>query len=155
MTLDERLHQSLAEWHPDPGRQTLNVPDDSGWTVSVAADQHDALATRVWEIALRRAGVNSIDVSAWAAGTVNRVTGLLEPLKLIEIDPTLGVAQLRSEQPSQRNDDRHYYEVLLHADAHALVRRYHARGVIRREQVGFALTHEVLAKLVSDLAASV
>ena len=67
---------------------------------------------------------------------------------------TLGVAQLRSETPSQRNDDRHYYEVLLHSDAHALVRRYHARTAIPREQVGFALTHEVLAKLVSDLAAS-
>jgi len=65
MTLDERLLQGLAEWRPDAGRQTLNVPDDSGWTASVAADQHDALATRVWEIALRRAGTNSIDVSAW------------------------------------------------------------------------------------------
>src|SRR5437762_2951693 len=115
MTLDERLLQGLAEWRPDAGRQTLNVPDDSGWTVSVAADQHDALATRVWEVALRRAGTNPIDVSAWAAGAVNRVTGLLEPLRLVEVDPTLGVAQLRSESPAQRHDDRYYYEVLLHS----------------------------------------
>ena len=47
-----------------------------------------------------------------------------------------------------------YYEVHLRGLTHATVRRFQANRAAgtRREQVAFALTHEVLAKLAGDIA---
>jgi hypothetical protein len=83
------------------------------------------------------------------------VTGLLEPLRLLEVDAGHGVALLRSGTPSQWGDGLFYYEVLLQNDGTTTVRRYQAptQDEPRRQQTEFSLTHEALAKLVRDLAA--
>jgi hypothetical protein len=64
---------------------------------------------------------------------------------------------LRSTAPSRRGDTLFYYEVLLRGTSGAEVRRYQTKdsSTAPREQVAFALTHEVLAKLVADLTADV
>ena len=55
--------------------------------------------------------------------------------------------------PSTRGEVRSYYEVTLRQAGEAGVRRYQAtRDGRPREQVAFALTHEVLAKLAGDIA---
>jgi hypothetical protein len=121
----------------------------------VCADAADALACRLWEVQIDRTAPLSAELplAERAARTAGRVTGLLEPLRLVEIDPQ-GVAQLRSSGPQQRGDDLFYYEVLLRADGGSSLRRFHAsRTSASREQVAFALTHEALAKLVADLTA--
>src|SRR5262249_22519771 len=93
-------------------------------------------------------------LSAWAERVAGRVTGLLEPLKVVEVDAERGEALLRSDQPTQRGEKLFYYEVLLQNTTAASVRRYRALpGNGRREQVAFALTKEALAKFVADLAA--
>jgi hypothetical protein len=74
----------------------------------------------------------------------------------VEVDGERQQAQLRSEEPLQRADKRFYYEVVLGASGSAVLRRFQAAtNHTRREQVTFALTHEALAKLVSDVTASV
>lgn len=158
MNLDELLPQRLAEWRFDSDRRTLTVAaPESGWAVDLTADCADAVGCRLWEVALRptvpQAG---IDLKAWADRVVDRATGLLEPLELIEVDALRRTAQLRSEEPAQRGGDLHYYELLLQGDGAATVRRYQASctGSPRREQKAFTLTHEALAKLVADLAAT-
>jgi hypothetical protein len=85
----------------------------------------------------------------------DRATGLLEDLKVVEVDRPRGQALLRSEAPVSRGEDLFYYEVLLTATGAANLRRYSApnQGPGKREQVAFALTHEALAKLSRDLTA--
>jgi hypothetical protein len=156
MTLDELLLEKLAEWRPDTGRQTLNLADGNGWHVALTADCADQVGCRVWELALRRDGTTG-DLRAWAERVAARTTGLLEPLRLLEVDAGKDTAVLRSHAPARRGEVLSYYEVLLHSRGAATLRRYQATrdGTARREQVPFALTHEALAKLAHDLTASV
>lgn len=155
MSLAEKLLPRLGEWRPaGPGRHTL-ADTAGGWAVHLAADKADSLSCLVWELTLTRAGdaPAGLSVKDWAAGVADRVTGLLEPLKLYEVDTTRDEAVLRSETPSARGGRLGYYEVHLFGAAKAVVRRFAAdKAVPGREQVAFALTHEVLAKLAGDIA---
>jgi hypothetical protein len=158
MTLDEMVLQKLADWQAaGTGRQALAVTDqDSGWSVQFSCDQHDDLAIALWEVVVCRPGVAAADVrqflSQWAQ-RVSGLTGLLEPLKLLEIDHQRVEALLRSDEPARREGALFYYEIILQGDRQALVRRYRgATPGTPREQISFTLTHEALAKLVRDLA---
>jgi hypothetical protein len=159
MTLDETVLQKLADWHPPHGgRQTLAIPDQgSGWAVSLTVDRHDELSSALWEIDFQRVAPrpSEVTLASWAEAVAGRVTGLLEPLQVVEIDLQRNEALLRSNEPSQRNADLYYYEVLLKGTRAAQVRRYQAKpNHGHREQVAFVLTHEALAKLARDLAAA-
>jgi hypothetical protein len=91
----------------------------------------------------------------WANGVARRVTGLMEPLRVLEIDIQRNEALLRSNEPTRRSADLFYYEVLLKGTQAASVRRYQGNpDGGRREQVPFGLTHEALAKLIGDLVAA-
>lgn len=155
MSLENTLLEKLADWRPD-GRQQLIVPGEA-WTVVLAADRSDQVGCLLWELTLRRAAAAGPGkpLQAWAERVAGRVTGLLEPLKLLEVDSLRDEALLRSEEPAQRGEKLFYYELLLQGRGEALLRRYHGahHGQARREQVAFALTHEALAKLVADLTA--
>jgi hypothetical protein len=160
MTLAETVLRKLAEWRPaGSGRHVVAVPDaGSGWAVSVTADRCDALGCLVWELDVRRTGLGSSGAAALEARAkrvAQRVTGLLETLKVVEVDAERNEALLRSTEPSPRGDRVAYYEALLQGTGRAVVRRFEAprEPGDRREQVAFALTHEVLAKLAADLAA--
>jgi hypothetical protein len=160
MNLNETVLQKLAEWRPAAGRQTLNLPDaGSGWAVALTVDRHDELGSLVWELTLRRnsvAAASAAGLADWAQAAADRVTGLLEPLKVVEVDVQRQEALLRSDEPAHRGEKLLYYEVLLSGAIQAAVRRYQAaQGNGKREQVAFALTNEALAKLAADLAAAV
>lgn len=158
MTLNETLLAKLAEWRPGRGRQTLNIAD-AGWTVSLTADRADELGCLVWEMTLRRSeplpGGDAAALRAWGDRVASRSRGLLETLKVIEVDAERDEAILRSDAPTAKADDRFYYEVHLKGTGVANVRRY--RGSLaatgKREQISFALTHEALARLGTDLTA--
>jgi hypothetical protein len=155
MNLEETLLQNLAEWRFDNGRQTLTVAHpESGWTTAVLADCGDRVGCRVWELNLTRPeSAPSADLKTRAERLAGRATGLMEPLRLIEVDAQGDTALLRSAAPQKRGDDLFYYEVLLRS-AGAGVRRYQASTTSgTRQQIAFPLTHEALAKLGADLTA--
>jgi hypothetical protein len=158
MTLEKLLLEKLAKWRPDSGRQTLEVSHpESGWAAAVTADHVEVLGCRLWELALRRqaGAAPAEDLKARADRVASRATGLLESLRVVEVDAPAGIALLRSDSPGQWGDGMFYYEVLLQADGGTTLRRYQAPGADRprRDQVPFTLTHEALAKLVTDLTA--
>jgi len=159
MTLAKALLQKLSKWkHPGSERSSLAVADEAaGWAVTVVADRADELGCRVWELTCQRTGpvaTDSAGLRAWAERVASRVTGLLEPLRVVEVDPLRLVAQLRSQNPTALDEHGYYYEVLLHATGTGNVRRYQAATAAQpRQQVAFAATHEVLAKLAGDLTA--
>jgi hypothetical protein len=156
--INELLHQKLSDWRPvGEGRHTWShVLSDHNWNVLITANQVDSLSAKIWE--LNAARINLIDsntqqLTAWADKIAKRVTGLMEPLQVIEIDSTRQEAILRSQSPTNRGDQAFYYEVKLLGTSRADVRRYQStpKSSNRRQQVAFALTHEVTAKLFSDL----
>lgn len=160
MTLNEAVRAKVAEWQlPGAGRQTLLIPDEScGWAVKITADRNDEVGCLLWEVEARRgadAGPGCVEaLRGWAAQSAERVTGLLETLKVVEVDVQRREALLRSDEPVQRNGALCYYEVLLKDNHEAVLRRYRAwHGDKRREQVLFPLTHEALAKVVAGLIA--
>jgi hypothetical protein len=158
MTLDEVLLQKLAKWRPDSAGQTLDVQDaEAAWTVTLNAEHVDMVGCRLREMSLRPTRETpAVDLKDRAERITSRVTGLLETLRLLEVDGTRNVALLRSDKPGQRGDERFYYEVLLEGSGALVLRRYQAPrgGESRRQQVPFTLTHEALANLVRDLIAS-
>jgi hypothetical protein len=123
--------------------------------VRVAADKVDTLSCLVWELTLTRTAAppEGLTLRAWAAAVADRVTGLLEPLKVYEVDETRNEAVLRSEAPAKKGDALAYYEVRLTNLTTAVVRRFTgSKTESGRAQVAFAITHEALAKLAGDIA---
>jgi hypothetical protein len=157
MTPSDLVLRKLVEWQSaDLGRQTLVIPDEgAGWSAAITADRRDEVGCRVWEVVLTRTGTAAAGATleGWARQTAERVTSLLETLRVVEVDALCNEAQLRSEQPAWRGDRVAYFEILLTGTTQASVRRFQAGSLTsqRREQVAFALTHEALAKLVDDL----
>lgn len=155
MTLENTVLERLSEWQPAPGRQDLHVADPaSGWSVTLTADRSDVLGCLLWEMAVRHSGAVA-DLGAWANRVAERVGGLMEPLKVVEIDVERREAQLRSDSPLQRGEKRFYYEVVMQGNGSAVLRRFlAASATAKREQVTFALTHEAVAKLAGDVSAA-
>jgi hypothetical protein len=154
-TIAENLLRKLAEWRPDTRQQTLELAQtDSGWRVRVQADHVDVIGVRLQALSLTREGAPGPDqpLAERASQLANRVTGLLEPLRVLEVGET---AQLRSAAPTRRGDEVAYYEILVQ-DNGATVQRYQASlETTGRQAVPFCLTHEALGKLVEDITATV
>ena len=156
MTLAENLLPRLGDWRPaGDGRHSWSEALPAfGWTVRLTADKADSLSCLVWELALTRTGEPpaGLTLRGWAEAVAARVAGLMEPLTVHEVDETIGEAVLRSTSPARRGEALAYYEVRLSGLGRAAVRRFRAtKAAPGREQVGFALTHEALAKLAGDL----
>jgi hypothetical protein len=154
MTLANILRQKLSETSAADSRHELMAADAaSGWTAYLSADRHDAWTTVAWELSLRRA-TSTGDVAAWAQRIAERSSGLLECLRVVEVDGPNNQALVRSDPPTERDGKTFYYEVVLRGTSSALVRRFegtHDSG--KRTQIAFVLTNEVLAKWVGDLTA--
>jgi hypothetical protein len=154
MTLANTLLEKLAKWRPAGVPDTLTVADGA-WSAAVTAAAVDLVGARLWEVSFRRAGAahDAAALKAWGENIAGRVTGLLEPLRLLEVDGEQKVALLRSGKPGQRGEAVQYYEVRLTAGGAATLQRFEAshQPETKRQQIEFALTHEVLAKLASDV----
>jgi hypothetical protein len=158
MTIAETVRQKLAENFPHSGRHELPIADDkAGWSLNLTLDRRDELGCLIWELCLRRTNPAPADetLRTWAECIARQTTGLLEPLKVHEIDELRNEALLRSDTPSLRKGKRLYYEVLLQGTNLAWLRRYEAdqNGNGKREQIAFALTNDGLAKLADDMTA--
>ena len=103
------------------------------------------------------------EISAYLKGVADaiekRVTYLMEPLKVIEIDSTSNAVQIRSEKPEMREGFLSYFELILksgkwfgHRDHVSLCRHSHRpEAEKRRRKVAFPLTKVQLERLLSDL----
>ncbi len=158
MNLSEKLLNKLAD-DPASGRHLVAVSEDAsnGWAVSLTVDRADVVGCVIWELVLQCRAADGWDAPALTerSGRIAAsVTGLLEPLKLVEVDSLRHEAILRSQEPMQRGDELFYYEAKLHPHNNITFRRYRAsHDAGKRKQVAFALTHDAIGKLVDDLMA--
>ena len=154
MNLENKLLQKLAETKPVGERHELTI-SEGAWTAHLTYDRRDEMSGRLWEAALHRNSAADGNLQAWAGHIVQRVSGLMESLKIVEVDAVKQHALLRSAAPSVKGENLFYYEILLRGTANATIQRFQGSQLPakRREQVAFALTHETLAKLAADVTA--
>src|SRR5712692_495107 len=111
MNRNEALLGRLNDWRPPEGRQSLHVADEAtGWGVTLTADRADQLGCLIWELALRKSSPAALPLDEWAPRVADRATGLLETMKVVEIDAGRGEALLRSESPAHHGEQAAYYE---------------------------------------------
>jgi hypothetical protein len=91
----------------------------------------------------------------WGTRLAGRVTYLMEPLKVVEVDAAGGEVDLRSQNPTTRNEHRTYYQVRLFKQGRLLMERRGFDEASRRPRtVTCQLTREVLERLADDIVAS-
>lgn len=158
MTLAETLLPKLADWRPaGEGRHgiAIGVPEH-GWTVHLTAERVETVGCVLAEVQAGRdtpVAEDAAALEAHARRVAGRVTGLLEPLRLVEIDRAHHVAMLRSDAPANKGDVVSYYEVKFQGRNRVTLARYQATkgSPAQRKAIPFSLTHEALAKVVDDL----
>ena len=129
MTLAENLLPRLSDWRPaGDGRHTWSEAfPAAGWTVHLAADKTDTLSCLVWELTVRRAGrASDGGLRAWAERIADQTAGLVESLKVLEVDDVRNEALLRSDTPTSREQRVSYFEILLRGTKSATLRRFRA-----------------------------
>jgi hypothetical protein len=149
MTLENMLRKKLAE-PPESGPEVVLA--HQGWNVALTPAAHDTLSCALDDVRLQRDTGANDDPRPWAEHISRTVTGLLEALRLIEVDAPQHIALLRSAAPTPHDPGVDYYEVELHGTATARLRRFRGFQELghKREQVPFTVTYEALAKLIGD-----
>ncbi len=152
MTLAKAVRRKLSETPPADERHEFMVADEaSGWGLYLTAERRDAWSTVAREMTVRRAPVQG-DVAAWAQHIAQGTSGLLESVRVVEVDIPHDRALLRSTAPSEKDGKISYYEVILQGKWSAVVRRYEGAFTSgKREQIPFVLTNEVLTNWVDTL----
>jgi len=103
-----------------------------------------------------REGWTSALLKEWDERLAGRVTYLMESLKLLEVDAEGGEAQIRSQNPTARAEQRGYYEVRLSRQGTLRMERFVVDETTRqRRPTPCQLTREVLERLADDITASV
>jgi len=91
----------------------------------------------------------------WGDRLSSRLTYLMEPLKVLEIDAAGGEVQIRSQTLTPRAEQRGYYEVRLFRQGILRMERFVLDEATRqRRPTPCQLTREVLERLADDIAAS-
>ena len=95
------------------------------------------------------------DLRSWGDRLAARLTYLMEPLVVLEVDAVAGSAELRSESPTTRGEVTSFYEVRLGRDRSLRLQRLRFDAATRqRRATACQLTGEVLERLTDDLVAS-
>jgi hypothetical protein len=137
---------------------TVTVEDSpSRLTLNLTALDTVGLAFSTMEFAnTSRTEWSSDALKEWGNRLSQRVTYLMEPLKVLEVHDQGGEVQIRSQSPTPRDDQRAYYEMRLFRQGSLRMKRYvYDETARQRRQVPCQLTRETIERLADDIAASV
>lgn len=148
MTLENTLRQQLNDL-----KETSFHVADGGWAVTLVADKREAMSCALTELTLSKNGPIMEELPAWANRIARQASGLMEPLRVLEVDQPLGKALLRSQAPAVQGGKALYYELLLErtGQTSATLRRYAGSHDGPREAAVFVLTNDAVVKLVTDI----
>lgn len=117
-------------------------------TVGVAFDALDFTTTS-------RSEWSPEALRAWGERLAGRVTYLMEPFKVLEVDAEGGEVKLRSQSPTARDQQRSYYEIRISKQGTLGMERCTFDETSRqRRRSPCQLTREVLERLADDIVAS-
>ncbi len=101
-----------------------------------------------------RPDLSAADLRSWGDRLAARLTYLMEPLVVLEVDAEAGEAELRSRAPTARADRRSFTEVRLRRGGTLHLRRLaFDEAARRRGVVPCQMTREALERLADDLVA--
>lgn len=83
-----------------------------------------------------------------------QLTYLLEPIAPIETDAEGCVVQMRSNPPQRSDDGASYYELLVRRGGELSLCRWKKMASGERIAISSTVTHEVMLRLISDLASA-
>lgn len=148
MTLENTLRQQLNK--SESGGFHVSLGD---WTLTLVTERQDSLSCAVKELTLEKAGATREELRPWAERLAASATGLMERLRLIELDDAQAKALLRSDAPARKDGKAFYYELVLSRGdrSTASLRRFAGQHGEKREAVAFTLTHDAIVKLVEDI----
>lgn len=102
--------------------------------------------------ASRRDGWTPDSLRDWGQHLAGRLSYLMEPVRIVEVDREATEVRLRSTPPTSRNGARSYYEVALRADGSLQLHRWRFDEASRRREIVPCLfTLEVIERLADDL----
>jgi hypothetical protein len=102
-----------------------------------------------------RSELTSEALNVWGTRLAGRITYLMEPLKVLEVDSGGGEVQIRSQSPTARGAERGYYEMRLFRQGALRMQRFtYDEATRQRRESPCQLTREVLERLADDIAAS-
>jgi hypothetical protein len=84
-----------------------------------------------------------------------RLTYLLEPIAVLEVDPLAAAVQLRSNPPSREPEAIRYYELLVERQGRLKLSRFSRAPGESRSLTTAQVTREVFCRLVADFSAAV
>jgi hypothetical protein len=156
MSLSRKLTAALdaAPIHPgDPPCQVSAADGGHRIALDLIASGPVGLAFDALDFAAPADPERTTDaLRAWADRLAARVTYLMEPLVVLELDPVAGEAELRSQAPSARGSLKSYYEVRLNkAGALRFSRVAFDDASRQRRPAPCQMTREVLERLTDDL----
>ena len=143
---------------PMPLTHTVTLSGANPVAVTLELTALDAVGSTLREIRLDAPHLSAagFDVlRAWAGRLCGKVTYLLENIGALEFDESSGTVLIRSTPPDRQAAGNQYYEIVLQSGGSGqfVLRRFRTeKGKPDREQVDLHLTHQVVEKLVNDLA---
>ncbi len=157
MNLSQKIAAALANAQTTAGpiavdNGTHRLTLDTVVATTVAAELN---ALQFEPIAAPRPDRTVDELKDWADRLVARVTYLMEPLVVFEVDAQGVQVEIRSQSPTPRAGLRSYFEVRLNRAAELrLLRLAYEDATRTRRQVPYQLTREVLERLADDLVAT-
>ena len=156
MSLLSRKIAAAVDNHPGPG--PLSIDDaPRRLTLDLTSASPVGVAFNTLDFAAGDGATRSTDdLKRWGDRLAARLTYLMEPLVVLEVDVVGGEIELRSQSPSARDTLRSFYEVTLRRDGSLHLRRVAFDATDRcRRPIPCQLTREALDRLADDLVASV
>ncbi len=153
MSWKNQVSQSLAALAPPvTGQTVLRVADDRReLEAELSAIDRLACAFDTFRVTIAAmATAETAQLKEHAGKLAAKLSYLLEPIGLIEVDADRCVVQLRSIPP-QRDEDRiAYYELLAERGGTFSLRRYEVFSGQPRQPVPAEVTREVFLRLADD-----
>ena len=159
MSLSRKIADALdARTDTDPMPADLTVADGpTRLTLSLTAVAPLGIAFSRLEFSTRAFETwTPQGLKSWGDRVARRVTYLMEPLVVLEVDAEAGQVALRSQSPTAREERKSFYEIRLHREGSLTLQRIAFDAATRRRStVPCQLTREVIERLTDDLVASV
>jgi hypothetical protein len=151
-TIEQELNRLGAA-----GGGTLSVAAPHGQLRSMLSSVDPlAVAFELFEFSSARlAQMDPAQLTSVADRLASKLTYLLEPLRVIEVDGDAGAVQMRSHPPHQQERLARYYEVLVQRSGSISLVRYERRPGQPRAAILAAVTREVFHRLADDFAQAV